>query len=189
MNTFSDRHRSFSLLPALALLGLGLVALPACSSGGPSNRPPVLGAISDIGLPKFTIENEATIPVQVTVWTTRRTTDYEQTWRDMNGRTETVEVGGEVQFVLRELENDPRGLVRVELRTRGVSWEPSRTHWFEALGRNTLRARITGDADDLSLQSQRGTFASIPAERVLRDVIETGDRPRADVSTEDTDAR
>jgi len=171
------RRRSVAAACAAALLA-ALLAAPACSSSsGASGGPPILGALSDLGRPTFTIRNDATVPVQVTVWTTRHDLDYRATWKDMHGRTDTIDVGEQARFVLRELEDQPRSLVRVEVRTRGVSWEPQRTYWFEALGRNTLAAAITGDADEIDLDARRGTFAHIPPQRVFHDVIDAADRP------------
>ena len=148
-------------LVALAIGAWGTV--PACQSGGG------VAALSpfNAGAPSVTIQNTLTVPVRVTMWTTERRADYAQTWRNMRGRVDRIDPGKRARFVLREYELTADPVLRIEVQTRGATFDQTHTQWFEALSQPPFSASIAGAAEDLRFEESSVRIVGIPEDRVL----------------------
>ncbi len=145
---------------AFAVLALlpAAVALPGCSSGVP-----VFGALSR---PYVKVQNSSTVPLQVTVWTARRGLAYDESWKDMDGRTERIDPGKSAEFTLREYDNAVDPIVRLQVDTRGPSFVESHQHWFELITEPSVTIRLSGRPEDIRIQSPTVRTVQIPRERV-----------------------
>lgn len=146
--------------------GAAAVSVSACSSN--TKDVPVIGAVSTMGQPTVVVKNTSTVPLEVTVWTTERLDDYEATWEDMKGRTETIEVKQSRRFLVPEYEDSLRPLVRIEVETRGPSFEDSHHYWFESLSSPDYTVVASGAPDDLSLDAKRAVIVRIPEDRIRK---------------------
>ncbi|MEC9372490.1 MAG: hypothetical protein VYC34_01545 [Planctomycetota bacterium] len=162
-----------NVVPAAAAV-IGALAVGGCQNSSVRNAP-VIKQISEIGVPTVTVENNSNTPVQVSVWTTERDLEYAKTWENMYGRSEMIDVGRSARFVLTELEDSTRPLVRFQVRTRGASFEPTYEYWFESVSQASLTAELRGTPSQLEMTSNKTRIAMIPETRVLKDQITRSD--------------
>jgi len=141
-------------------------SLFACSSN--TKDVPVIGAVSSMGQPSIVMKNTTTVPLEVSVWMTERLDDYEATWEDMKGRTETIEVKQSRRFLIPEYEDSLRPLVRIEVETRGPSFEDSHHYWFESLSSPGYTVVASGTPDDLALDAKRAVIVRVPEDRIRK---------------------
>lgn len=114
--------------------------------------------------PTITIKNELLTPVKVTVWTSDRTRPtYAETWRNMAGRTERIDPGRSAEFAVRDYGRRPDPILRLEVETRGPSFEKPRTTWFEVLSQPSFTATLC-----LAPRSALADATTAPPEPALR---------------------
>jgi len=156
----SARRGSAAL--AAACVSALAVLLGGCSSG-----------------PTVTVRNGAATPLTVAFWTSERVGSYEQTWKDMQGQSDRVDPGKSKTYRLVAYREAADPVLRMQVLTRGPSWEPAYTFWFEILTSPPLTITLTGPADRIEATPNRGLVAPIPWERVPAERRTTELVPRA----------
>lgn len=154
-----------TIVAILATAALSTFA--ACSSN--TKDVPVIGAVSTMGTPSIVVKNNSTVPMEVTIWMTERLDDYGATWEDMVGRTEIIEVNESRRFLVPEHRETVRPLARIEVETRGPTFEQTHRYWFESLSSPDYTVALEGPADSLQLNSRRAVVVAIPPDRVYKD--------------------
>lgn len=131
-----------------ALLALSLL-FPGCASG-----------------PVATVRNGADVPLSVTFWTSERVGGFAQTWANMRGQADRVDPGKRKAFRLSAYSKAADPVLRMQVITRGPSWEPSYNYWFEIVTAPPLTITLEGSPDRLGARPNHGIVQSIPWARV-----------------------
>ncbi|RMD64240.1 MAG: hypothetical protein D6824_04245 [Planctomycetota bacterium] len=156
----------------LRLLGaLALAALGGCAAG-----------------PVVTVRNRTAAPVAVAFWVSERVGGYEQTWKNMQGQSDRVDPGRSANFRLSAYRDAADPVLRMQVVTRGPSWEPAYNYWFEVVTSPPLTITLTGPLDKIEASASRGLvapipWARVPAERRAATLTPSPPPPAADAKT------
>lgn len=147
---------------AAALACAAPAALFGCASDG--HNVPV---ISSIGDPAIAVQNDLAIPVRVTLWSSTRSLKYEDTWKNMLGRTERIDPGDRASFVMRDAKATSEPVIRIQVETRGPTFDKPDITWFEVLSKPPFIAKLTGTPPRVRLDCDNARLVAIPADRVI----------------------
>lgn len=129
--------------------------------------------------PTVTVRNRAATPLTVAFWTSERVGGYEQTWRNMQGQSDRVDPGKSKAYRLEAYRKAADPVLRMQVLTRGPSWEPAYTFWFEIVTSPPMTITLTGPADKIEATPNHGLVAPIPWSHVPAERRTTEIVPRA----------
>lgn len=115
------------------------------------------------------VRNRGEAPVNVTFWTSERIGGFEQTWQGMQGQADRIDAGKHKAFHLGAYRKAADPVLRMQVVTRGASWETAYNYWFEVVSTPPMKITLSGPPDRILAQSNHGEVEAVPWDLVPKE--------------------